>query len=264
MYQRYWGLAQSPFQTPQAQQQLAASLPLREAQARVEFVVARGWPLALVVGPPGSGKSALLAHCARQAARQGLWVASLSCAGASEAELLSLITEALKLPEDSDHGRPAPGWLDLVRRLRELELESARALLLLDDLDEAQPDAARLAARLVAMPACACTLVVSARPDALSRLPERLLEHVWLRIDLAPLSRDETARYVQAALAAAGRPEVVFRDDALRRLHELSGGWPRKIDRLAELALVAGASQQLSQIDADTIDAVHQELCVVL
>jgi type II secretory pathway predicted ATPase ExeA len=264
MYQRYWGLAQSPFQTPQAQQQLAATVPLREAQARVEFVVAQGWPLALVVGPPGSGKSALLAQCARQTLRQGLWVASLPCAGAREAELLALVAEALKVPEDNGHGQLTDGWLDLVRRLRELKLEGGRAVLLLDDLDEAQPDAAHLAARLVAMPDSACTLVVSTRPEALGRMPQRLLEHVWLRIDLAPLSRDETARYVQAALAAAGRPEVVFRDDALRRLHELSGGWPRKVDQLAELSLVAGASQQLSQIDADTIDAVHQELCVVL
>lgn len=264
MYQRYWGLTQPPFQTPQARQQLAASLPLQEAQARVEFVVAQAWPLALVVGPPGSGKSALLAQCARQAARQGLWVASLPCAGAGEEELLSLAVQALKVPEDDvSRGRPEHLWLALVRRLGELALEGGRAVLLLDDLDEAQPEAGRLVARLVAIPWVSRTLVVSARPDALGRLPARILEHAWLRIDLAPLNPDELACYVQAALAAAGRPQVVFRDDALRRLYELSGGWPRKVDQLAELALVAGASQHLPQIDADTIDAVHQELCVV-
>lgn len=264
MYERYWGLAQPPFQTPQAHTQLAASLPLREAQARVEFVVARGWPLALVVGPAGSGKSALLTQCAQQARRQGLWAAHLSCAAAGEAELLPQLAQGLKVPDDDGDGRPEALWLALRKRLEELVLEGGRALWLLDDLDEAQPDAQQLATRLVAIPAAPCTLIVAARPQTLNRLPSRLLEHVCLRIDLAPLSGEETARYVHAALAAAGRSQQVFREDALRRLHELSGGWPRKIDRLAELALVAGASQHLAQIDADTIDAVHQELCVVL
>lgn len=264
MYERYWGLAQPPFQTPQAQRQLAQSLPLKEAQTRIEFVIDRGWPLALVVGPAGSGKSALLAHCACQAQRQGLWVTQVPCAGLGETELLVRLAQGLKALPGSPDGRPDVLWLVLVDRLSELVLEGGRALWLLDDLDEAQPQAARRAAQLAALPAAPRTLVVSARPESIAHLPGRLLEHVCLRIDLAPLSREETARYVHAALAAAGRPQPAFRDDALRRLHELSGGWPRKVDRLAELALVAGASQHLPQIDADTIDAVHQELCVVL
>jgi general secretion pathway protein A len=263
MYQHYWGLKQPPFQTPQAQRQLASSLPLREAQARIEFVVACGWPLAVVAGPAGSGKSALFAQCAQQAARQGLWVAQIPGAGVSETECLALLAQALKVPHEPA-GRCDSLWLALVRRLDELALEGSRALVLFDDLDEAQPAARQVAAQLVALPAACRTLIFTARPDTLSRLPPRLLEQACLRIDLPPLSEEETARYVQAALAAAGRSAEVFREDALRRLHALSGGWPRKVDQLAELALAAGASQQLLHIDADTIDAVHQELCVVV
>jgi hypothetical protein len=40
----------------------------------------------------------------------------------------------------------------------------------------------------------------------------------------------------------------------------MSGGAPRKVNQLAQLALLAGASQKLIQIDEATIEAVQEEL----
>lgn len=265
MYQTYWGLAHAPFQTPQAQRQLAASAAWQEAIVRLDFVLARGWPLGLVVGPAGSGKSALLRQSARQAARRGWQVAALPCAAAEERDLVPLLARAWKVPVDeTPDGDGAIPWSALLRRWQELALEEVRCVIFLDDLDAATPSACRMAERLLALAEPSPTLIVSARPTALDRLGSRLLEHVALRIDLAPLSPEETAQFVTTALTTAGRAQPVFREDALRRLHELSGGWPRNIEQLAELALVAGASQHLPQIDADTLDAVQQELCLVL
>jgi general secretion pathway protein A len=56
--------------------------------------------------------------------------------------------------------------------------------------------------------------------------------------------------------------EVVFTADAISRLHTLSGGVPRRLNQLADLALVAAAAGGQRQIDTATVDGVHHELSV--
>jgi type II secretory pathway predicted ATPase ExeA len=88
------------------------------------------------------------------------------------------------------------------------------------------------------------------------------LEQAALRIDLFPWDEVETRDYLAKSLTAVGRETSVFETSAARRLFELSGGAPRKVNQLAQLALLAGAGQALSQIDMETIDAVQEELSV--
>ena len=47
-------------------------------------------------------------------------------------------------------------------------------------------------------------------------------------------------------------------------MHELTGGIPRRVKQLADLALLAGAGRNLVQIEPDTIDSVYHELGVVV
>ena len=65
--------------------------------------------------------------------------------------------------------------------------------------------------------------------------------------------------------ASSGRYHLheLIRQYAVARLHELSGGIPRRITQLADLSLVAGAGEQLAEIDADVVEAVYHELGVV-
>jgi general secretion pathway protein A len=65
---------------------------------------------------------------------------------------------------------------------------------------------------------------------------------------------------VKQSLAEAGRSTPIFSEGALRRLHELTGGIPRRIKQLADLALLGGAGSNLAQIEAELIEAVYQEL----
>src|SRR5438046_1478571 len=77
--------------------------------------------------------------------------------------------------------------------------------------------------------------------------------------ELALLTSLATGLQVQVG-ASAGRIQPAFTTDGARRLFELSGGAPRKVNQLAQLALLAGAAQSLVQIDAETIQAVDEEL----
>ena len=82
----------------------------------------------------------------------------------------------------------------------------------------------------------------------------------WLlAIRLLPLTRSETLQYVGEKLAEAGRRDPVFSPRALTRLHDLTGGVPRGLDRLASLALMAGAARGLERIGPDVLEGVARE-----
>ena len=69
----------------------------------------------------------------------------------------------------------------------------------------------------------------------------RDVEMAELRIDVAPWEESDTEDYLRHSLARAGRENPVFDEPAVRRLHELTHGIPRRVSQLANLALLAGA-----------------------
>jgi len=83
-----------------------------------------------------------------------------------------------------------------------------------------------------------------------------------LRIELTAWDVDETEGYLRTSLKQAGCGNEVFEPQAVARLQELSGGIPRRISQLADLALLAGAGQSLQQIDTEVVESVYRELGV--
>jgi type II secretory pathway predicted ATPase ExeA len=71
--------------------------------------------------------------------------------------------------------------------------------------------------------------------------------------------RSECERYVTTKLAAAGRDDPAFTPRAFHRLHALTEGIPRRLDRLASLALMAGAIRGLEIIPAEVVEGVSTE-----
>jgi general secretion pathway protein A len=140
------------------------------------------------------------------------------------------------------------------------------SVVLLDDADEASPAVLTQVARLAQLDTAAdarLTLVLSAQTGRLQKLGQRLLELAELRIDVEPWQPADTATFLQLALEEAGRAAPIFTDSAAARLHELAGGVPRRVKQLADLALLAGAGEQLAHVDDETIEAVFYELGVV-
>ena len=75
-----------------------------------------------------------------------------------------------------------------------------------------------------------------------------------------PGSRRRTADYIRNSLLQCGGRSDIFSADALQRLFEITGGNPRRINRLGDMALLVGYAEQLGQISPVQIDAVSAEL----
>jgi type II secretory pathway predicted ATPase ExeA len=259
MFQAYWGLSRSPFSRTAARESLSRSPIHAEALARLDFLRENRGSLGLLLGPAGSGKSAVLAEFAERAARSGAIVASLPTVAAEERHVLPPLAEALHLSPASDLWVL---WRQVVDRLSELRLDGSLAVVLLDDLDRTTASTLALVERLLGLPEAPLLVVGTARPETTARIGSPILDQVALRIELSAWSESETREHLQHSLAAAGRVQPAFAESAARRLFELSGGAPRRVNQLAQLALLAGAGRQLAIIDAETIDGVQQELSV--
>ncbi len=106
-------------------------------------------------------------------------------------------------------------------------------------------------------------MILAARRERAAQLGDRLLELADLRVDLMPWNANDTQHYLEHGLARAGRHEPTFTPEAIALLAELSQGVPRNVVQLADLSLIAAAGQELSAVDAHTIQAVYHELGVV-
>lgn len=259
MYQAYWGLKQSPFASAASRQLVDRSPLCAEALARLAFLVENRSRFGLLVGPSGCGKSLVLGEFVRRQRSVGAAAALIGAGGLSARDvLLDLATQWGLGPRESDDTGCL--WRQVADRLSELRLEQVPAVVALDDVDSAGGDVLPLVAQLLRLPECELTLVAAAGDTAATLLPARLLELAELRIELGAWTAEETHDYLKASLAHAGRQQPAFAPRAVERLFQLSGGAPRRVSQLAQLALVAGAGQNLTQIDEQTVLAVHEEL----
>jgi type II secretory pathway predicted ATPase ExeA len=233
-----------------------------EALNRIEYLVDARRRLGVVLGESGVGKSLALRAATRRLVRQGCAVVLVNSLGLSARELLWQVAAGLGAApnDDADMARL---WRLVADRVVENRLEQSNTALLIDDAGPAGPDVLNVIVRLARLdpaPAARWTIVLAATREQAARWNESLRDLVDLRIDLRPWSEEDTIGYVQTALVDAGRFDPIFDDEALRALYELSEGVPRRVARLADFALLAGAASQLETIDAATVREAHEEL----
>jgi type II secretory pathway predicted ATPase ExeA len=258
----HWQLAESPFQMALDANRFYPSAAHDEALARLEYLAGARRRLGVLLGESGVGKSLLLRLAAQRLARKGSAVALVDAVGLGTREFLWQLAANLGAAPRDD-AEVAQLWRLIADRIAENRLQETNTVLLVDDAGQTGPDVmmqlVRLA-RLEPTPAARWTIVLAAEPHQAARWSETLREMVDLRIDLGPWSESDTIGFVQSSLVDAGRFDPVFDDEGLAAIHELSGGVPRRVLRLADFALLAGAATQLETIDATTVHEAANEM----
>jgi general secretion pathway protein A len=247
MYASYFGLKQEPFSIAPDPRLLFMSDRHREALAHLLYGVGGGGGFVLLTGEIGTGKTTVCqlfleqvpAHCN---------VAYIFNPKLTVTELLQSVCEEfhIALPP---HERAATvkDYLDPLNAFLLREHAAGRSSVLI--IDEAQNLSAdvleqlRLLTNLETRERKLLQIVLIGQPELRSMLArpelEQLAQRVIARYHLDALAEPETAHYVQHRLEAAGltRP-LPFDRRALRLIHRITRGVPRRINLLCDRALL--------------------------
>jgi general secretion pathway protein A len=224
----------------------------------------------LLAGASGLGKTLLVQVLRRQLPESIGPVVHLVFPQLSPAELLAYLAAELGAGDSGDQLPAAETSLRRVRtRLTENANEGKHALLVIDEAhllaDHRTLETLRLLLNFETERGFAATLMLCGQPlllPALDRMPQ-FEERFGVKCLLRPFRVEETLSYVQHRMQTAGARREIFQHAALEAIHELSGGVPRRINRLGDLALLVGFAEERGEITADHIAAVHGELVAV-
>jgi len=269
MYQAYWQLQRAPFEHVSDPAFYFAGEGHQGALFKLRYAIEHGKEAALLVGDHGAGKTLLIEMLREQLPENFGPFVHLVFPQMPPCDLLAYLADEF-CGTTVDQPRTIE---QSVRRLRQAlaknQAAGRRAVLAIDEAHLLEHHDCWEALRLLT------NFQTDGRPDLtflllgqmplltqLDRMPS-WEERLAVKCVLKPLHLEETASYVAHRLTVAGgRPEV-FLPEAVEAIHRLSGGLPRRINRLADLALVIGYAEELTQIGPDEVDAVCEELIAV-
>jgi general secretion pathway protein A len=270
MYRAYWQLERRPFDDFADPAFYYPGEAHQGALLKLRYAVENGQPAALLAGAPGVGKTLLLSTLLARLPERFAPRVQLVFPQMPPEQLLAYLAAELEASPASE----ATATIEQsVRRIEHTLAENARAgrhtVVMIDEAhllaDVGSLELMRLLLNFAGPAGVGLTLLLVGQPailPQLDRLPS-LEERLGVKCLLRPLTCDETAGYVTHRLAAAGAQRAIFEDEALEALYHLSRGVPRRINRLADLALLIGFAEERTTIAASQIEAVSEELVTV-
>jgi len=239
----------------------------QEAMRFLSSSLAQPNGIALLQGPPGSGKSTIVREQAGWMMRDSA-VALVEGTHVSPRELLTAMLNQFGIETVTEQ---EDLLLQMVNTFASRKtLEGASPVLIIDDADRSMPSTMRLVNWLAALEVhdrYSLRIVLTGK-ERLTKLAQndslrRLARRHPATYTLNPLTPRETLIYLRTRLIAAGgeRSERVFPMDVCEELHERSRGWPGLLnecamgvmDRMKELRSARPVPRVIVTRDGETV-----------
>jgi general secretion pathway protein A len=248
MYQEHFKLKLQPFSEHAAVNSLWIDQRMKEALARLTFLVDHA-ALGLVTGPSGVGKSALLKCFLGQLPQRCEAVYCHLTHLPSSGLLKVLVAQMGEVPRRGKDrlfdqiyqaAKRAEGTLLLVideAHLLDGEALTDLRLLVSSAIDVAPP----LKILLVGQQALRAVLKRSQHADLLNR--------VNVQYQLRPFTKEQTGYYIDVQMKQAGGAEDVFDASVKELIHDFTGGIARQINNLATACLLQATARNVMRVD---------------
>ena len=258
-YTEYWGLSVAPFDNTPDPRFLFQSPQHQEGLARLRYVVESRKGAGMLTGVFGCGKTLLARALLNSLPSSQYRIVYLANPLMSDVDLLHGI--ALKLQVADLPTRRSDVLVDVVldsieRALKENARDGKDTLVIVDEAHVIREDRVleelRLLLNFQENDRFLLTLLLMGQPELKDLVDHNkpLAQRISMGYHLAALTEQETAQYVAHRLRVAGATSGEwFTEEALRVLYEHSGGIPRRINQLADFALLTGMGHRVRQID---------------
>ncbi|MBI3669123.1 MAG: AAA family ATPase [Acidobacteria bacterium] len=265
MFLDFYRLREQPFGDTPDPRFLYLSETHREALASLYCGIETSRAFLALIAEPGLGKTILvfellerLQHSART-----VFLSQTQC---DSSEFVRYLLDKLGIETQGRDRVDLDKVLD--EALNQEMLAGRRFVLVIDEaqsLDESVLETVRLLSDFETPRGKKLQIILAGPPQLADKLANPALAQLRQRVSilgrLAPLNREDTARYIEHRLKVAGRENgAPFTPSALERIAEASQGIPRSINNLCFGALFSGYALGREKIDAAIIDEVAADL----
>ncbi len=267
MYESFYGLTELPFELTANPRFLFLTESQREALSTLQYGLFSAKSLTVLVGEAGTGKTTLIKAALESDRCLDVRGVYLNNPTLGPDDFIRLIARKLDLGSEASESKPL-----LLERLETLLRERRAAgqttALIVDEAQRLSIETLeeiRLLANIETPSAKLLPLVLAGQPELAVRLEDpnlrQLKQRVTLRAHLQPFELNDTAGYIASRIiTAGGNPNRMFSRDAVKLIHEYSGGIPRTISVICDNALINGMALGRSRVDSASVLEVGRDL----
>ncbi|HXX44119.1 MAG TPA: AAA family ATPase [Candidatus Acidoferrales bacterium] len=265
MYQRFFGLRESPFNVNPDPRYLFMTRHIQEALAGLTYGIQNRKGFILLTGEVGTGKTTLLNRLLDWLRGQHVATAYIFNSQLEVNHLFDYMMADFEIPCESREKS------QVLLRLNTWLLERYRAgetaALIVDEAQNLSPEVLeeiRLLTNLETATEKLLQIVLTGQPELEEKLKlpqlRQLRQRITLRCRTAPLSLEETFGYVAERLRIAGaNGEPIFSKEAIQILHVYSRGIPRVVNLLCEHSMINAYVDSLRPVPAHLVEEVAKE-----
>ncbi|MBI2353982.1 MAG: AAA family ATPase [Deltaproteobacteria bacterium] len=218
----------------------------------LEYCVKEKEGFCILTGEPGTGKTTILRIFVEKW-KDRAEIALIMTPRLSPEEFFLAILEDFKIPLQSSSKN------DMLKAFRDFLLHNAqigrRVAIIVDEAQEL-PDTTleelRLLSNLETEKEKLLQIILIGQPELRTKLGTQSLrqlnQRITVRVQLEPLSAQETADYINTRLIRGGNSSLLYNDKARSLIFELSGGIPRTINLLASRGLMAAFLEESREV----------------
>jgi len=265
MYERFFGLRESPFNANPDPRYLFLTSQIREALAGLTYGIQDRKGFILLTGEVGTGKTTLLNRLLDWLHRQQVATAFIFNSQLDVSNLFDFILADFEIPCDSREKS------QVLLRLNQWLLERYRAgetaVLIVDEAQNLSLpvlEEIRLLTNLETSTEKLLQIVLSGQPELEEKLKlpqlRQFRQRITLRCHTAPLTLEETYGYIAERLRIAGaNGEPIFSKEAIQAVHMYSLGIPRVMNLLCEHSLINAYVDHLRPVPVKLVEEVARE-----
>ncbi|MBI2915972.1 MAG: AAA family ATPase [Elusimicrobia bacterium] len=262
MYLQYWHLKEKPFENTPNPKFLYYTPQHEEGLARLVYIIREGKGAGMLTGIYGCGKTLLGRALFQELERDIYRVAFLSNPRLDELELLRM---TLYLLGKTD---PPVRKSDILISLEEILTSNLRdgkkTVIVVDEAHAIENpslfEEMRLLLNFQQDDRFLLTLLLIGRPELKNKIEanKQLSQRIAMRYHLCGLELDETRDYIRHRLSVSESQEDIFEDLTFSLIHERSGGIPRRINQICDMALLAGMIRKSNKVSKEIVqDAIE-------
>jgi general secretion pathway protein A len=256
MYTSFFGLNEKPFSITPDPRYLFMSERHGEALAHLVYGVTESGGFIQLTGEVGTGKTTLVRTLLLNRMPNNADVAVVLNPQQSAHEFVQTICDELHVPMP-DQKNSIKACIDaLNQHLLAAHADGRRTILVVDEAQNLAPDVleqVRLLTNLETSKQKLLQIILIGQPELRELLARsdlrQLAQRITGRYHLEPLSRDETAQYVEHRLTVAGALVELFDAGAKREVFRITQGIPRLVNVICDRALLGAYSHEIRTIN---------------